>query len=150
MSDKIHLYDLFKEAFLLFDFGDRHFLKQFDLTVPRYYALTHVAAEPGLSPSLLSRYMFCDKSNITRLIKSLEIEGLMERRPHDVDGRIYRLYLTAAGEARLQVATRAHHRYVEQRLTGLDESVTGPMLSVLEELNNDLRDKLDNRPRSLN
>ena len=97
MTDRVHLYDLIKESFLLLDFGDRLFLGKFALTVPRYYALTHIAKEPGLSPSLLSRYMFCDKSNITRLVQGLQADGLIERRPHENDGRAQRLFLTADG-----------------------------------------------------
>lgn len=41
--------------------------------------------------------MFCDKSNITRLVRALEDEGIVCRRPHESDGRALRLYLTDQG-----------------------------------------------------
>jgi DNA-binding MarR family transcriptional regulator len=117
MNANTRLYDIIKESFLLLDFGDRLLLEKFDLTVPRYYALCHIAAEPGISPSLLSRTMFCDKSNITRLIHGLEIEGLVERRPHETDGRAQRLFLTTAGRELQKRAALAHERFIEQRLS---------------------------------
>ncbi len=119
MTNTVRLYGLIKETFLLLDFGDRQFLEQFDLTVPRYYALVHIATEPGLSPSQLSRYMFCDKSNVTRLVQSLEREGLVERRPHGNDGRVQQLYLTAGGEERYATVAKAHEWFVTKRLAAL-------------------------------
>lgn len=142
MSDKVRLYDLIKESFLLLDFGDRLFLEQFSLTVPRYYALIHIAGEPGLSPSHLSQCMFCDKSNITRLIHGLESDGLVERRPHEHDGRSYRLFLTPAGKALQQEASEAHRRYVNERLRILEECRANEIADVLIHLNGHLSREL--------
>lgn len=146
MIDQVRLYDLIKESFLLLDFGDRQFLEQYALTVPRYYALVHIAVSPGLSPSLLSRAMFCDKSNITRLVQGLVADGLVERRPHDHDGRVQRLYLTAAGAALQAIVAEAHHRYVQRRLSVLAECETEDTLTTLSHLNRALHEELDNSP----
>ncbi len=135
MTNLAQLYDLIKETFLLLDFGDRQFLEQFDLTVPRYYALVHIATEPGLSPSRLSRIMFCDKSNVTRLVQSLEREGLVERRPDGFDGRVQQLYLTAAGAARYTTVAAAHDCYVTQRLAALDAAQVEGISERLGRLN---------------
>lgn len=146
MIDQVRLYDLIKESFLLLDFGDRHFLEQYALTVPRYYALAHIAASPGLSPSLLSRAMFCDKSNITRLVHGLETDGLVERRPHGQDGRVQCLHLTPAGAALQSMAAEAHRRYVHQRLAMLAQCEAEDTASVLARLNKALHEELDNSP----
>lgn len=149
MTDRVRLYDLIKESFLLLDFGDRLFLEKFDLTVPRYYALAHIANDPGLSPSLLSRHMFCDKSNITRLIHGLISEGLVERRPHEKDGRAQRLFLSKAGEALYNRAALAHRGYVEMRLMALEGCTADQVTDVLAFLNKSLSDALDNTPALL-
>jgi DNA-binding MarR family transcriptional regulator len=149
MIDRIRLYDLLKESFLLLDFADRQFLEQFDLTVSRYYVLAHIAAVPGLSPSPLSRYMFCDKSNITRLIHSLESDGLVERRPHEYDGRAQRLYLTAAGAALYQKASLAHQQFILERLAVLEEHTAANFAGILVSLNRALSDSLDSSPSIL-
>jgi DNA-binding MarR family transcriptional regulator len=143
MTDEVCLYDMIKETFLLLDFGDRRFLEQFDLTVPRYYALSHIANTPGLSPSLLSRYMFCDKSNITRLINGLEQDALVERRPHEQDGRVQRLYLTAAGQARYKAVSLAHREFVMERMATLGQPEIDNVLGQLSRLNQILTQRLD-------
>jgi DNA-binding MarR family transcriptional regulator len=144
MINCVRLYDLIKESFLLLDFADRQFLEQFDLTVSRYYALAHIAAVPGLSPSLLSRYMFCDKSNVTRLIHGLESDGLVERRPHERDGRAQRLFMTAAGEALYHRASEAHREFVHERLSVLETQTADDVSIILTTLNKSLSNSLDN------
>lgn len=149
MADRVQLYDLIKESFLLLDFGDRLFLEQFDLTVPRYYALTHIAVEPGLSPSLLSRYMFCDKSNVTRLVQGLVGDGLVERRPNEKDGRAQRLFLTDAGADLHERASHAHQRFVCHRMAALEDCSAEQVTDVLAFLNRSLSEALDNSPSML-
>lgn len=115
------LYNLLKETFLLLDFGDRQLFGRFDLTVSRFYALHHLAEEPGISLSQLSNRMFCDKSNITRLIKGLEADGYVVRRRHDRDGRVACLFLTDAGAALQVEVAAAHHAFNAVRLGRLDD-----------------------------
>ena len=149
MTDKVHLYDLIKESFLLLDFGDRLLLERFSLTVPRYYALTHIANEPGLLPSLLSRRMFCDKSNITRLIQGLATDGLIDRRPHETDGRSQRLYLTDAGTELHRKAAAAHQQYVKVRLMALEDCAADQATDILAFLNHSLAEGLNSDPLAL-
>ena len=146
MCSRVHLYDLVKESFLLLDFGDRRFLEAYGLTVPRYYALNHIAADPGLSPSRLSNRMFCDKSNITRLLQGLEADGYVERRAHEHDGRLHRLYLSPAGLDLQQRIQAAHHRYVDQRLAGLSSTETEQLAETLARLAGHLDLELGRRP----
>lgn len=142
MHNRIHLYDLIKESFLLLDFGDRRFLGDYSLSVPRYYALVHIAAEPGLSPSRLSNRMFCDKSNITRLLQGLEAEGYIERRAHESDGRLHRIYLSPMGQQLQQQIQTEHQAYVQQRLVGLTADQVEQMSCLLDTLNQQLDSEL--------
>lgn len=146
MKGRVHLYDLIKESFLLLDFGDRLFLERFNLTVPRYYALMHISNEPGLSPSNLSQCMFCDKSNITRLIQGLENDGLVERRPHEHDGRSHRLFLTQVGESLQREASEAHQHFVSERLRILEDYQADEITDVLVHLNQHLSSALNSVP----
>jgi DNA-binding MarR family transcriptional regulator len=146
MEEAYSLYSLLKESFLLLDFGDRQLFEQFGLTVPRYYALHHIAGSPGTSPSHLSHLMFCDKSNITRLLQSLEADGYIERRSHEHDGRVQRLFLTELGaDLQHRVAT-AHTAYVEHRLCELPFSERGRLAATLESLNRSLSRDLSAAP----
>jgi DNA-binding MarR family transcriptional regulator len=110
------LYNLLKEVFLLLDDGDRRLFGAYALTQARFYALFHLGEQPGISSSRLSELMFCDKSNITRLIKGLESDGLVVRRPHETDGRSLRLHLTPEGEKLSEKVRQAHNNYNAERL----------------------------------
>jgi DNA-binding MarR family transcriptional regulator len=135
MSDSLRLYNLLKETFILLDFGDRRLFEQFDLSIPRTYALYHIAHTPGISPSQLSERMFCDKSNITRLVQGLESEGLVTRQPHAHDGRAICLHLTPAGAALSARVGAAHEQAVEARLAGITPPSTEHLIQTLTRLN---------------
>ncbi|MBE2224834.1 MAG: MarR family transcriptional regulator [Anaerolineae bacterium] len=123
MADATLIYNLLKEIFFLIDDGDRHLFSQYNLSVPRFYILWHLGNEPGISSQRLSELMICDKSNITRLSKGLEADGLVVRQPHESDGRALRLYLTEMGEAVREQSLATHLAYNDQRFS--DCSVEG-------------------------
>ncbi|MCA9936339.1 MAG: MarR family transcriptional regulator [Ardenticatenaceae bacterium] len=142
MCDKELLYNLIKETFLLIDDGDRRFFYQFDLTVSRYYALYHIAENPGISFSQLSDRMVCDKSNVTRIIKGLEASGYVTRQPHETDGRTLRLYLTEEGTAVQQQAALAHKIYNDARLRCITDLQHDNLVEGLTRLNEHIRTEL--------
>ena len=114
-----HMYDLLVQIYMFLDDGDRHLLQKLDLTVPRFYLLFHLGENPGLTPHELSGLMFCDKSNITRLVQQLDKRELIEKRPHESDGRSFRLYLTEAGDKLRQEAINAHEAFNHTRFATL-------------------------------
>lgn len=138
MGDKEKLYNLLKETFILLDDGDRRLFNRFDLTPPRFYALLHVGEEPGISSSGLSDRMLCDKSNVTRIVKGLEAEGYLIRKPHESDGRSLRLFLTQDGEAILNRVQTAHQNFNENRLDCIEIDAQDQLLDHLTKLNESL------------
>lgn len=138
------LYNLFKEIFLLLDDGDRRLLARYDLTVPRFHALLHLGEQPGLSVSELSSLMFCDKSNVTRLIQGMEAENLVRRRRHESDGRVLCLYLTPAGEALREQVFEMHQKRNDRRFNGaLAEGEREVLFSALNRLKAGLEHELE-------
>lgn len=152
MADASHIYNLLKEVFFLIDDGDRQLFGQYNLSVPRFYILWHLGNEPGISSRHLSELMICDKSNITRLSKGLEADGLVVRQPHESDGRALRLYLTEAGETVREQALAAHLAYNDQRLnecvTGDQNSLQQQLLCLKESLIEQLNDFVDVKENS--
>lgn len=142
MEGSEFLYYLLKETLLLLDLGDRSLFDQFTVTVPRYYALSHIAEQPGISPSQLSQIMFCDKSNITRLLHGLETDGLVIRLSHETDGRTKRLYLTEAGAALYGQVSALHRRDVADRFAALSDYDTHMLKEKLIHLNRHLSMRL--------
>jgi len=143
MTDSHMLYNTLNEIFLLLDDGDRRFFGNYELSPPRYYALYHLYEQPGISFSELSNRMFCDKSNITRIIKGLEADGLVIRRPHETDGRTLRLFLSDEGQKLCQEAMNAHRIYNQERFSDLEDIKKDNLLDGLQQLKNSLRSRLD-------
>ena len=129
-----HLYDLIKESFLLLDFGDRALFERYGLSVSRYYALHHIAGNPGLSPSRLSQLMFCDKSNITRLLQGLEADGYVMRHAHESDARVQRLFLTDKGQQLHDQVCTAHMDSIQERLGALPSEAGEQLETALAHL----------------
>jgi DNA-binding MarR family transcriptional regulator len=88
--------------------------------------------------------MICDKSNITRLSKGLEADGLVARKPHESDGRALRLYLTETGETVREQALAAHFAYNAQRFQDCSvedqDSLQEQLFSLKESLMTQLAD----------
>jgi DNA-binding MarR family transcriptional regulator len=137
------LYNTLNEIFLLLDDGDRRFFGHYELSPSRYYALFHLLEQPGISFSELSNLMLCDKSNITRIIKGLEADELVVRRPHETDGRTLRLFLSEKGQALCKEAMIAHHVYNQERFSDLEEIKKDNLLEGLQQLKSSLRSRLD-------
>lgn len=138
MGDKEKLYNLLKETFILLDDGDRRLFNHFALTPPRFYVLLHVSEEPGISSSNLSDRMLCDKSNVTRIVKGLEAEGYLIRKPHETDGRSLRLFLTESGEEILGQVQSAHKNYNKNRLDCIESNEQTLLLKHLSKLHDSL------------
>lgn len=143
MSDPHMIYNTLNEIFILLDDGDRRFFGNYELSPSRYYALFHLLEKPGISFSELSNRMLCDKSNITRIIKGLEADDLVIRRPHETDGRTLRLFVSEKGKALCREAMKAHHDYNQERFSDLEEIRKDNLLEGLQELKSSLRARLD-------
>jgi DNA-binding MarR family transcriptional regulator len=142
------LYALIKDIFFLLDDGDQQLFATHDLTGSRYYILYHLGEQPGLSVSQLSTAMFCDKSNITRLVRAMEEEGLVSRQPHESDGRSLRLFLTDRGATLRNRVLAAHARLNQERFRrGMPLIEQDDLLGCLTKLKASLEQDLG---RSLN
>ena len=142
METGINLYNTLKEIYFSLDNGDRRLLEGYKLSVPRFYLLKHIADHPGISLTRLSGLMLTDKSNITRLIKSVEAEGLVSRQQHASDGRALSLRLTEAGHRLLADAFEAHTNFTQARFAPLQEHANG-LLAELQEVKQVLESQLN-------
>ena len=142
MVDPQAIYSLLNDIFLILDDGDRQLFSCFNLTSSRFYTLVHLGERPGISLSELSNLMLCDKSNATRIIKGLESEGLVYRRPHETDGRTLRLYLSEKGMALRRKAIVAHRQFNQMRFENLELNEKDVLLHELLVLKHNLRDRL--------
>ena len=142
MTDPQTIYSLINEIYLILDDGDRRLLNDFNLSSSRFYALIHIGNRPGISFSDLSQLLICDKSNATRIIKGLEADGLVLRRPHETDGRTLRLFLTDKGVALRERSISAHQQYNKLRFVELPQTEQESLTQGLQDLKNSLHQHL--------
>lgn len=126
------LYTILKEIYFSLDNGDRRLLEGYNLSVPRFYLLKHISENPGITLTQLSTLMLTDKSNITRLIKGIEAEGLVSKRQHETDGRALSLYITETGQHILSLAKAAHHNFTQERFAPMRGRVNGLLAELLQ------------------
>jgi DNA-binding MarR family transcriptional regulator len=78
--------------------------------------------------------------SMTRLIDSLEEDGLVQRRVDEVDRRCQRVTLTAAGRRALTVIRSKKTAFLEERLGALSDdelAAIGQAVGILERLSED-------------
>lgn len=68
-----------------------------DMPVSQWAVLTIIENHPEIDQSRLAEVASIDKTNTGRLVDQLEAKGLVERRPHDSDRRVWMLRCTQLG-----------------------------------------------------
>jgi len=66
---------------------------------PEHWAVLNCLSElDGQTQTQLAGRVAKDKTNMTRILGVMTRNGLVERRPHESDGRSYRVFLTEPGK----------------------------------------------------
>ncbi len=136
------LYSYLAETNLLLQDGDRRFFQRFALSQARYYVLLHVQQDPGISLTELSRRLLCTKGNTTRILASLEADGLLYRSVDQQDQRAYRLEISAQGQALFDQVKSAYDRFNQERFAILADHQKLLLLEQIQLLNADLARQL--------
>jgi DNA-binding MarR family transcriptional regulator len=107
-------------------------IAELDVTPAHAAVLRVVATEPGRSQQSLSVILSMPPARLTGLLDDLETRGLIERRRHEKDHRLFALFLTASGQqfmGRLAAAGAEH----ERDITGVLEDDERRQLGVILE-----------------
>ena len=76
-------------------------LKPYGMTRAQFATLGKLERQPGLTQTEMAEMLEVQPIAMVRLIDQLSDEGLIERRADPADRRVNRLFLTAAGNAKL-------------------------------------------------
>jgi MarR family transcriptional regulator, organic hydroperoxide resistance regulator len=112
------------------------------LTTGSYTALVAIRDNPGIQQGVLADCMLIKRSNMTKLINSLEARDLVERRVSSSDKRAIDLHLTEKGSAVLAQAVdavRQHNIDVTRALSPVERD---RLLDYLNRISADLRARL--------
>ncbi|WP_063805915.1 MarR family winged helix-turn-helix transcriptional regulator [Rhizobium altiplani] len=105
----------------------------------RFASLMVIHRNPGLTQRDLGQAIARDKSSVTPLVKAMEQDGLVERRPSPEDRRSVTLWLTESGEKALQsllAHAREHDRKLDE-LVGLERKAE--FLRLLKKITAELK-----------
>ena len=110
--------------------------KETGFGVGQWFALVTLEKSDGMSQGEMSRIFGVDPARVSRVVRTLEGEGLVRRERDPEDGRVVRLYLTDAGRKAVEKRS-AVEEAVEARVRGVmseDEvEELGRMLGLLAE-----------------
>ena len=90
-------------------------LADLGVTPPQFAVLTMLRAYPGLSGADLARVALLTPQTVGVIIRNLERDGAIRKKPHPVHGRVLQWTLTRRGQALLGKC-RARGRTLERRL----------------------------------
>ena len=101
---------LLRQAWNSFSGAMESVLRSHGLTGAQYAALSVLARDPGMSGADLARACTTTPQAMNGVLATLDREGLIERHPHPVHGRIRQVNLTDEGKRRIKAATPAVRR----------------------------------------
>lgn len=101
----------------------REILNDVEITPPQFEALQHLIYEENLTIGELSSKMYLACSTVTDLLDRMERNDLVKRVKDESDRRIVRIFVLPKGHELLEKVMENRRNYVEQVLSGLDETV---------------------------
>lgn len=125
-------------CFLLHD-AARLMRKRFDqnardlgLTRAQWQALVYLARNEGVSQCVLAEMLDLEPITLGRTIDRLQALGLVERRPHESDRRVWQLYLREEALPLLDAMAPISEATRLEALAGVDEQDRAALMRILE------------------
>lgn len=130
------IYHQLQQIYVLLDDGDRRALRTVGLTPTQYNLLLKLELQPDEGPTItdLSQALLCTRGNITRLVRRLEQQDLVECNGDDRDQRLVRVSLSEFGASRLKAAKAAHTSSVHRRLGALGGEAQQTLRSLMDQI----------------
>lgn len=95
----LQLHELLSEINLLYLDVIKHVLSRHGMRRVRYYTMRQLALQPKLSLGRLSNLTLVELASLSRMVYSMEKEGLVIREPNEKDRRLFLLSLTGEGQS---------------------------------------------------
>jgi DNA-binding MarR family transcriptional regulator len=113
----------------------KHFnreIKKYDLSSEQYGVMKLVSGSEELTPTQIAELLNRDKATITRIIKSLEGKGLIEK--ESINNRSFYIKLTKNGEEMLKNADEIALKYHKLIMDEVGEEEIREMLKTLKKI----------------
>jgi DNA-binding MarR family transcriptional regulator len=130
---------VFKAAELLYLELSRLF-RPFNLTFEQVALLHILTMKNGISQKEISKSVYKDQANITRILRRLLDKGLVERKNSDKDKRLNLVFITEKGRALLRQLVPLKEPFMERMVGDMPEADQDMLKSLLEKLVNTMQD----------
>jgi DNA-binding MarR family transcriptional regulator len=100
----------------------------------RWRILYFVSEHPNCTQKFLTQANRVDPASITRAVKQLEEEGLIERRPDADDNRLTRVTITKAGRQRVAAVAARRKVFLRRALAGFNPAELEVFQRALERI----------------
>jgi MarR family transcriptional regulator, organic hydroperoxide resistance regulator len=108
------------------------------VTPEQWALLNRLWQHDGLSQVQLAELTFKDKPNVTRMIRVLEGDGLVSRRPDENDRRANGVWLTDKGRRLEQDLVPLAEELLTRALKGIDEDGIAHLRTLLAQIDRNL------------
>jgi DNA-binding MarR family transcriptional regulator len=110
------------------------------LTRSQWQVLAYLAQNEGIHQSGLAELLEIEPITLVRIVDKLEAQGLIERRPHPSDRRLWLLHLTPAARPQLVQLRKLGEITRTEALAGVSEADVERLLKTLQQLKVNLAD----------
>ena len=114
-------------------------LREFGLSPAQFDVLAHVGAAEGRTQQELADALLTTKGNVCQLLDRMEATGLLRR---EREGRVNRLFLTAAGRRVWREVVPAHEAWLAERFAVLEPGERAVLARILRRLDHGLAGRL--------
>jgi DNA-binding MarR family transcriptional regulator len=101
---------------------------------PEVFALALLSKHDGISQRELTSSLHLSRPRVSMILRSLEQDGCILRRPDEVDRRLSRVFITPEGTRREKEHRDILGRYVERTIGTLSEADRQELARILGEL----------------
>ena len=118
--------------------GKRMKEQNLPITPEQFSVLSHLWQKDGLPQCELAQCTTRNRANVTRIINSLEREGIVERKDDKTDSRIFRIYLTEKGKSLKQQTAKCAKQSIRNALMGVSKAEVETCTKVLLKIKSNL------------
>lgn len=108
---------------------------RYGATMATGYVLLNVDLEEGTPSTSLGPRMGMEATSLSRILKNMEAQGLIERRPNPVDGRSVLVFLTDFGKEKRHDAREAVVTFNETIFSEIDKQKLEIFFEVITKVN---------------
>lgn len=103
-------------------------------TMPQARVIGEIYRNPGISANQIAGYLEMDRSYLSRMLRKMETEGIIERRPSTESQKIKCLYLTKAGNVQADLLEQRSDERIQHQLNALSKQDIQLLIRDMQEI----------------